>query len=89
VQKPGLTKTEEPMVYEISYQSKRDAHNPHSEFTHSFFIESESEPDTEKVVKAVTKYSKGDFARETIKIEECPEVDATEMKKHSPFVKLD
>ena len=77
------------MVYEISYQSKRDAHNPHSEFTHSFFIESESEPDTEKVVKAVTKYSKGDFARETIKIEECPEVDATEMKKHSPFVKLD
>jgi DNA-dependent RNA polymerase auxiliary subunit epsilon len=83
------TGQEEPMVYEVSYQTKRDAQNPHSEFTHSFFIESESEPDLEKVVKAVEKYSRGDFSRETIKLEECPEVDATEMKKHSPFVKLD
>jgi DNA-dependent RNA polymerase auxiliary subunit epsilon len=77
------------MVYEVSYQSKRDAQDPHSEFTQSFFIESESEPDQEKVVKAVEKYSRGDFARHSIKIEERPELEATELKTQSPFVKLD
>jgi hypothetical protein len=77
------------MVYQVSYQSKRDAQDSHSEFNRSFFAESESEPDHEKVVKAVEKYSRGDFASESIKIEERPELDATELKKHSPFVKLD
>jgi hypothetical protein len=73
----------------LTKESVVGAKRPHSEFTHSFFIESESEPDLKKVVKTVEKYSRGDFARETIKLEECPEVDATGMKKHSPFVKLD
>ena len=77
------------MVYEVSYQSKRDAQDPHSEFTQSFFLESKSEPDREKVVKAVEKYSRGDFGRQSIKIEERADLEATELKKHSPFVKLD
>jgi hypothetical protein len=73
--------------YLTQYPSKRDAQHPHSEFTRSFFIESELESDHE--VKAVEKYSRGDFPPESIKIEERPELDATELKKHSPFVKLD
>jgi hypothetical protein len=76
------------MVYEVSYQSKRDAQNPHSKFTHSFFTESESEPDFERVLKAVNKYSGGDFAPATISIEERSEGGSHRTEEAKPICNI-
>jgi hypothetical protein len=77
------------MVYDVSFQTKLDAQDPHSKFIYSFFIESESAPDHERVVKAVEKYSNGDFAPDSVTVEQRADLEGTELEKHSPFVKLD
>ncbi len=76
------------MVYQIKFQTKEDAANPHVNCTDSFFAESESKPDLGSVQPLVEKFSGGDFADEAIHIQECPYLDAEELRKKSIVYKL-
>ncbi len=58
------------MAFMIKYQTKEDAENPHSRFTRSFFVVSKAQPEREKVIGLVGQDSQGDFAPETVVIEE-------------------
>ena len=69
------------MIFLISYQTKRDAADAHSNFTRSFFAEHPNNPSLEMVGKLVDQVSHGDFDGSTIEIEESLDFDAKEMKK--------
>lgn len=71
----------EEMIFEIKYQTKKDAADPHSHFTRSFFAEHAVLPTSEMVSKLVEGVSRGDFAHESIQIEEIVQSDVDEMKK--------
>jgi len=58
------------MIFKIRYQRKADAADPHSEFGRVIYRECDSEPAWGKVVDSVRRDSEGDFAPESIKIEE-------------------
>ena len=72
---------EEQMIYQISFQRKQVAKEPYSEFNHSVFVESQSEPSREEVLRLVEKHTAGDFAPETVEIEKCPNIKLSELKE--------
>jgi DNA-dependent RNA polymerase auxiliary subunit epsilon len=76
------------MVYQVKFQSKKDAADPHSNWTDSFYIESQNTPDLKAVKLLVEKRSGGDFAEDTIEIEECPNFDADQLRKGGSLFKL-
>lgn len=69
------------MVFQIKYQTKKDAADPHCHFTRSFLAEHPVMPASEMVTNLVDVVSIGDFAQASIRIEEMVESDADEMKK--------
>lgn len=78
------------MIYEISYQTKQDAQDPHSHFRHSFYVESESKPNpnSTEIRELVRKRSGGDFAPETIRVDEELDLDPEKLRKNSVVYKL-
>lgn len=78
------------MIYEVSYQTKQDAQDSHSYFRHSFYVESESEPNpnSKEIRELVEKRSGGDFAPETIRVDEERDLDPEKLRKNSVVCKL-
>ena len=76
------------MVYQIKFQTKRDAADPHVNWTDSFYAESDCKPDLGSVRPLVEKFSGGDFAEETIEVQECPYLDVDQLRKASIVYKL-
>jgi DNA-dependent RNA polymerase auxiliary subunit epsilon len=77
------------MVYQVRFQNKPDAADPHSKWTDSFFVESESRPELGRVRQLVEKFAGKDFAEETIEIQQCSDLDARQLRKQSVVYNLD
>jgi len=78
------------MLYEVSYQTKQDAQDSHSHFRHSFYVECEPKPspNSKKIRELVEKRSSGDFAPETILVDEECDLDPEKLRKNSLVYKL-
>ncbi len=79
------------MLYEVSFQSKKDAEDPNSNFRSTLYVESEDTPDLNEIRKLVekhTQYTEDDFAPDTIQIEECPNIDVEKFRKQTKVIKL-
>lgn len=59
------------MLFVIKYQTKKDAADPHSHFTQSIYAESDARPTKDKVLDLVRRVTGGNFAPETVVVEEC------------------
>ncbi len=69
------------MVIQVSYQTKDDARNPHSHFTHSRFFESDSIPDKTVIIRQLKAIVGDDFDEHTISVTEWVDWDAEKMRK--------
>lgn len=58
------------MLFMIKYQAKADNDDPHSHFMRCVYAECDAEPAWEKVFDLVRRVSGGDFATESVVIEE-------------------
>ncbi len=76
------------MVYIVKYKKPLAANDASDKFPESIFIESDSEPDRKDVIGLIRKFRGNDFVEATIEIEECPDVDADEFRKHSTLYKI-
>ena len=68
------------MVVEVSYQTKKDAADPHAKVLRTEYFESAAMPDRDTVVKKLTQMGK-DFAEQTVSIFEYDEKDAESMRR--------
>lgn len=77
------------MVIEVSYQTKDDARNPHSHFTHSRFFETDSIPDKASIIQQLKAIVGDDFDENAISITERDDLDPKKMRKAGlPIKKL-
>lgn len=58
------------MLFTLKYQTINDAADPHSHFTRTIYLESDTEPARERVIELVARVSGGDFSTESVRIEE-------------------
>jgi len=80
------------VLFEVTYQTKKDAADPHSDFRRSFYVESEIDPSPESLVEWVRNVAGDDFAPETIEISEqeegCDPEKLREFRKHIPVYRF-
>jgi len=68
------------MVIEVTFQTKKDAADPHSHFKHIEFFECDTLPDKPTIAKKLSAMTK-DFAEDSISISEHKDDDPNRMRR--------